>query len=238
MQKMIHLDDIKAFVHNDRNDKIDMVLPVITTLISGLIIIISISPEYLRELNPVTLFLLSVASALPIWAFNQLLWWHLGRRVSSELVGRIVMILNVSGKEKKVLSFALSRLMKAIDIMHFIPSKDIANLVTIVTIYLGAAAIYFTAGSPARLYGYILLLSLLIWVVGLYILHRTCKKIDVEPLKKAWEQLKTNDELLGHINGLFERIEKLVQGSTFLNKHEKDAADSDNPEEHSEQETE
>ena len=107
---MIHLDDIKAFVHSDRNNKVELILPVITTLISGLVIILSISPEYLRELHPLTLFLLSVASALPIWALNQLFWWHLGRRLSSEITARIVMILNVSGKEKKALSFALSRL--------------------------------------------------------------------------------------------------------------------------------
>ena len=46
-----------------------MILPVLTTLISGLVIILLISPEYLRELNPFTLFLLSVACALPVWAF-------------------------------------------------------------------------------------------------------------------------------------------------------------------------
>lgn len=204
-----------------------MILPVITTLISGLVIIISISPEYLRELNPFTLLLLSIASALPIWALNQLLWWHLGRRVSSELTARIVIILDVSGNEKKALAFALSQLMKAIDVMRFIPSANIANLVTIVTIYLGAAASYFTASSPVRLYGYILLLGLCIWLIGLFVLHRTCKKIDVEPLKAAWEQLKNNDELIAHINGLFERIETLVRESTLFIKREKNAADTD-----------
>ena len=117
--------------------------------------------------------------------------------------------------------------MKAIDIVHIIPSANIANLVTIVTIYLGAAASYFTASSPAMLYGCILLLSLFIWLVGLFMLHRTCKKIDVEPLKEAWEQLKTNDELIGYINGLFERIEKLVRESALFYKREKDAADPD-----------
>jgi len=98
---MIHLDDLKAFVHVDREKKIDTVLPLITTLIAGLIIILSISPEYLRELNPITLFLLSIACALPVWSLNQLLWWHLGRRVSGELVGKIVSVFDVSGKEKK-----------------------------------------------------------------------------------------------------------------------------------------
>ncbi len=221
------LNDIKPVIRSDRNKKVDMILPVITTLISGLIIIISISPEYLRELNPVTLFLLSIASALPIWAFNQLLWWYLGGRVSSEVTARIIMMLNVSRKEKKALSFALSRLIKAIDVLGFIPSINIANLVTIVTIYLGAAAGYFTANSPARLYGYIFSLSFVIWLVCLFVLHRTCKKIDVAPLKKAWDQLKTNDELIAHINGLFEKIEKLIRESNFFHERQKGATDPD-----------
>ena len=59
---MTHLDDIKAFVHVDREKKIDTVLPLLTTLIAGLVIILSISPDYLRELNPITLFLLSIAN--------------------------------------------------------------------------------------------------------------------------------------------------------------------------------
>jgi hypothetical protein len=229
---MIHLDDIKAFVHSERDSQLHMILPLITTLISGLVIIISVSPEYLRELNPFTLLLLSIASALPIWALNQLLWWHLGRRVSSELTARIVFILNVSGNEKKALSFALSRLMKAIDVMRFIPSKNIANLVTIITIYMGAAISYFYAGSPAMLYGYVLILSLFIWLVCLFVLHRTCKKIDVEPLKAAWEQLKTNDELFRYIDSFMERIEKFVQESAFFHKHEKSVDGSDAAAEH------
>jgi hypothetical protein len=224
---MIHLDDIKAFVHIDREKKIDTILPIITTLISGLIIIISISPDYLRELNPFTLFLLSIAFALPVWSLNQLLWWHLGRRVSGELVEKIVSIFDVSGKEKKVLAYALAQLMKALDVMRFIPSKNIANLVTIVTIYLGAAVIYFTFNSPALLYGTIFLLSLIIWLGGWYALHRTCRKIEVEPLKKAWEQLKNNEELLAQINQYFERIAKMVQSGTSLLVNEKNAVEEE-----------
>jgi hypothetical protein len=222
----MHFDDIKTFVHSDRNHLVDTVVPVIVTLVSGLIIIISISPEYLRELNPFTLLLLSIAAALPIWALNQLYWWQIGRQVSSRLTARIVMILDVSGKEKKALSFALSQLMKAIDIVRFIPSKNIANLVTITTIYFGAAAGYFTAGSPARLYAYILLPGFLIWLFGLAILYRVSKKIDIEPLKEAWEQLKTNDELIAHINALFEKLETLVRESSFLAKRKSDTAES------------
>jgi hypothetical protein len=223
---MINLDDIKAFVHTDRDKKIDTILPILTTLIAGLIIIISISPDYLRELNPFTLFLLSIACALPVWSLNQLLWWHLGRKVSSELVGKIAYLFDVTGKEKKVLSFALGQLMKALDVMRFIPSKNIANLVTILTIYIGAAILYFTPGSPPLLYGIIFALSLIIWLGGWFTLHRTSRKIDVEPLKNAWEQLKSNEELLANINEHFERIEKMVLSRTSLLVKEKDAAES------------
>ncbi len=224
---MIHLDEIKSFIHVDRDKKIDMILPVITTLISGLVIILLISPEYLRELNPFTLFLLSIACALPVWAFNQLLWWYLGRRVSGELVAKIAYIFAVSGKEKKVLSFALGQLMKAIDVMRFIPSKDIANLITILTIYLSGVVIYFTSNSPALLYGAIFSLSLIIWLVGLYILRRTSRKIEVEPLKDVWDQLKNNEELLMHINQHFERVEKMVYSGTSMLKHKENTDESE-----------
>ena len=220
--KMIHLDDLKAFVHNDRNKTKDMILPIITTLISGLIIILSISPQYLSELNPFTLLLLSVASALPVWAVNQLLWLHLERRVTSQIVARIVLAFDISVKEKKVLSFALSRLLKAIDIMRFIPSKDIANLVTIVTIYLGAVVVYFTSQSPAGLYITILSFSLIVWLACLFVLHSYCQKIDVKPLKKAWEHLINNVELHDQINRHFERIEKLIQMRTGQEKPDDD----------------
>jgi hypothetical protein len=223
---MIHLDDIKAFVHVDREKKIDTILPIITTLIAGLVIILTISPDYLRELNPITLFLLSIACALPVWSLNQLLWWYLGRKVSSELVGKVAFIFDVSGKEKKVLSFALGQLMKALDIMRFIPSKNIANLVTILTIYLGAAIVYFAFSSPALLYGTIFALSLIIWLGGWFALHRTSRKIDVEPLKNAWVQLRNNEELLGQINEHFERIEKMVLSRASLLVNDKDSVES------------
>ncbi len=128
--------------------------------------------------------------------------------------------------------------MKALDIMRFIPSKNIANLVTILTIYIGAAIIYFTFNSPALLYGTIFSLSLIIWLGGWFALHRTCRKIDVEPLKKAWEQLKNNEELLAHINEHFERIEKMVLSRTSLLMNDKDTVDTENLEEDSEQGTE
>ena len=89
-----------------------LLVPIVTVLISGLVIILAISPEYLRELNPVTLLLLSIACALPIWAWNQLLWWHIGRSVSGEIVARITYFLDVPEGRKKAYAFALSRLLK------------------------------------------------------------------------------------------------------------------------------
>ena len=218
---MIHIDDIKSFIHVDRDKKVDMILPILTTLISGLVIILLISPEYLRELNPFTLLLLSIASALPVWAFNQLLWWHLGRKVSSELVAKMAYVFAISGKEKKILSFSLAQLMKAIDVMRFIPSKNIANLVTILTIYFSGAVLYFTSGSPALLYGIIFSLSLIIWLIGLFILHRTSRKIDMDPLRNIWDQLKNNEELLMHINQHIERVEKMIQSGTNMLQRKK-----------------
>ncbi len=224
---MINIDDIKSFIHVERDKKIDLILPILTTLISGLVIILLISPEYLRELNPFTLLLLSIASALPVWAFNQLLWWHLGRKVSSELVAKMAYVFAISGKEKKILSFSLAQLMKAIDVMRFIPSKNIANLVTILTIYFSGAVLYFTSGSPALLYGIIFSLSLIIWLIGLFILHRTSRKIDMEPLKNIWEQLKNNDELLMHINLHIERVEKMIKSGTNMLQRKKKNTEED-----------
>ena len=120
------------------------------------------------------------------------------------------------------MSFALTRLMKAFGVMRFVPTKDIANLVTIVTIYFGAVLVYFTEQSPAILYITILTLSLLIWLVSLCVLQRYCQKIDIKPIKKAWEELITNDELLGHISQHFTRIEELVRSRTSADPREEE----------------
>lgn len=211
---MIHFDDIKAFVHTESDKKTEAILSIITTLISGLIIIVTLSPEYLRELNPFTLFLLSVSCALPVWAFNQLLWWYLGRSISGEIVSKLVFVFDMTGPEKKVLSFILSRLMKALDIMRFIPARNIANLVTIIAIYGGAVIFYFASGTLPLLYGTIFFISLFIWLTGILIVKRTSSKVDVVHLKMAWDNLKRNEELLMHINQQFERIERLVMPET------------------------
>ena len=225
---MIDFDDLKALVRTNRSTQMEMLIPIITTLISGLIIILSISPQYLLELNPFTLLLLSIASALPVWALNQLLWLHLERRMTSQVVARIVMAFDVSVKEKKVLSFALSRIMKPIDIMRFIPSRDIANFVTILTIYLGGVIVYFSSTSSVVLYLSIFSLSFAVWLICLCLLHNYCNKIDVRPIKKVWEQFINNEELFGQVNSLFERIEKLVRARTDQETNGNDTEDKTN----------
>lgn len=118
-----------------------LLVPIVTVLISGLVVILAISPQYLRELNPVTLLLLFIACALPIWAWNQR---------------------------------------------------------------------YLAGTSPAMLYGGIIGLSVLVWMIGLFALHRSCRRIDVEPLRELWHELKNKDELLETINSHAVRIEKLL----------------------------
>jgi hypothetical protein len=220
---VIDLDHLKGFVHLDREKEsrslLSSLLPLLVTLVSGLVIIVSISPLYLRELHPFTLLLLSVCSALPVWAFNQLLWWLLGRRVSCELVKHVVLLFDISPTERRALSFALGQLMKVLDVMRFIPSKRIADLVTVVTIYLGVVVTYFTLNSLALLYGVIFLLGLAIWSVGLWVLHRACRKIDAAPIKAAWEQLRHNDALLAQLNHHFETIETLIRARTRTRTH-------------------
>jgi len=187
-----------------------LLVPIVTVLISGLVVILAISPQYLRELNPVTLLLLSIACALPIWAWNQLLWWHIGRSVSGEIVTKITYILDAPEGRKKAYAFALSRLLKSLNVLRFIPYRDIANLVTVITIYAGGAFGYLAGTSPAMLYGGFIGLSVLVWMIGLFALHRSCRKIDVEPLQELWHELKNKDELLETINSHAVRIEKLL----------------------------
>ncbi len=221
---MSFINEIKSVIQTDRDKKTDIFLSVMTTLISGIVIILSISPEYLHELNPLTLLLVSVACALPVWAFNQLLWWYLGRLFSGELIGKIAYIFEIPEKGKKLLSLAISMLMKTLDVARFIPSQHLANLLTIISIYLGAAIAYFTFNSPAFLYAIIFLLSLIIWLFGLLILHRESQKIDMESLRETWDHLVHNEELIEHINQHVERIEKLIQSKTNLLQHKRATA--------------
>ena len=156
------------------------------------------------------MLLLSISCALPVWAWNQLLWWHIGRSVSSEIVARMTYILDVPEGRKKAYAFALSRLLKSLNVLRFIPYRDIANLVTVITIYAGGALGHLAGISPAMLYGGIMGLSVLVWIIGLFALHRSCRKVDVEPLRELWQELKNKDELLETINSHAERIEKLL----------------------------
>lgn len=211
----------------------DKILPIMTTLISGLIIIIVISPDCLRELNPFTLFLLSVACALPVWALNQLLWWQLARKVSSELVGKVICVFDVSVKGKNMLALALTQLMKVIDIMRLIPSKNIANLVTIIAIYISVVVTYFTSGSPALLYGIVFFLCFIAWFIGLFVLHLASRKIDEKSLKFAWHQLKNNEEFMRHIDQKIEKIEQIVHSILSLHQNQNATEATGNPDEDS-----
>ena len=94
--------------------------------------------------------------------------------------------------------------------MHFIPHEKIANLVTVIVIYLGAAIFYFTSSSPATLYLNIILISLIVWFVSLILLHRAYRKIATQPLRDLWTQFKNEDELLSLINCHFKRLEEIL----------------------------
>jgi hypothetical protein len=206
----MNFSSIQQSFRPPRESSLQLLVPIFSVLISGLVIILTISPEYLRELNPVTLLLLAISCALPIWAWNQLLWWHIGRSVSGEIVAKMSYILDVPEERKKAYAFALSMLLKSLNVLRFVPYREIANLATVITIYAGGALCYLAGSSPATLYGCIIGLSVLVWIIGLFALHRSCRKIDVEPLRELWHELKNKDELLETIHGHVERMEKLL----------------------------
>ena len=206
----LHLPKIKEIGSSSQNRVVELLIWLATTLISGLVIIVSISPSYLRELNPFTLLLLSVACSLPIWALNQLLWWQLARRVTTGIVQKLGFIIDVSDVHRKEFSFALSQLLNLLHIMRFIPHEKIANLSTVISIYISAAVFYFTSSTPAFLYASIILISLIIWLVSLYLFHRAYRKIDTQPLRDLWRQFKNEDELLSVINRHFKRLEEIL----------------------------
>lgn len=189
---------------------LQVLIPVITVLISGLVIILAVSPNYLRELHALTLLLLSVACALPVWALNQLMWWQVGRSISGAIVTRITYILNVPPARRKAYAFALSHLLKSLNVLRFVPYRDIANLTTVIAIYAGAVICYLTQCTPAMLYGWIIGLSAVVWLVGLFALHLSCRRIDVEPLHDLWHELTDKDELLAKVNEHAARMEKLL----------------------------
>jgi len=139
------------------NSTLHALIPVVTVLISGLVIILAVSPEYLMELHPLTLLLLAIACALPVWAWSQVLWWYTGRSISGAIVAKVTYILDVPEKRKTAYALALSELLKAVDILRFVPHENIANFVTVITIYVGAALCYLAGASPdqspSRAYG-------------------------------------------------------------------------------------
>ena len=213
----MHFPNLREIINPANNRGEELLIWAATTLVSGLIIILSISPEYLRELNPFTLLLLSVACSLPVWALNQLLWWHIGRSVITEVVNELVTIIDISDKHRKEFSFALAQLFKLVDIMRFIPHGKIANLVTIISIYLSAAGVYLTAASPAILYAAILLICLLCWLIGLYALHRVRKNIGAQSLRDLWRQMKDDDKLLAIFSEHVKRVEESMLAGTNRN---------------------
>jgi hypothetical protein len=177
------------------------------------VIILTVSPAYLRELHPFTLLLLSIACALPVWAWNQLLWWHIGRRISATIVAHITCILDVPNSRRKAYNFALTELLKALDVLRFVPYKNLANLITVITIYMGAALCYLGGGSPVGLAGVIFGLGLLVWLCSLVTMLRAIRRLDVEPLRELWQELKDKDELLAAIHAHLERMEQRVLGT-------------------------
>jgi len=206
----VHLPNLKEIGNSHQKRGIELLIWVATTLISGLIIIVTISPSYLRDLHPFTLLLLSVACSLPIWALNQLLWWQISRTITTELINKLVHIFDIADEHKKGFSFALSQLLKLIDIVRFIPNEKIANLVTVIAIYISAALVFFTSSSPTTLYMNIIAISLCIWLVSLVVLHRVYRKIETQALQNIWRQIKNDEEVLSAINLHFRRLEEIL----------------------------
>ncbi len=206
----MNLGSLKERVRPRSETGLQVLIPVATVLISGMVILLTVSPAYLRELHPLTLLLLSVACALPVWALNQLMWWQVGRSITGAIVAKMTYILDVAPARKKAYAFALSQLLKSIDVLRFVPYRDIANLTTVITIYAGAAICYLTLCTPAMLYGWIIGLSAVVWLLGLLALHQSCRKIDVQPLHELWHELKDKDALLATINEHAVRMEKVL----------------------------
>jgi hypothetical protein len=202
-----------------------VLLPVATVLISGMVVLLTVSPAYLRELHPLTLLLLSVACALPVWALNQLMWWQVGRSISATIVAKMTYILDVAPARKKAYAFALSQLLKSLNVLRFVPYRDIANLTTVITIYAGAVICYLTQSTPAMLYGWIIGLSAVVWLLGLSVLQHSCRKIDVEPLHELWHELRDKDALLATINEHAVRMERILMTSVGKSS----AGEGDNP---------
>ena len=208
------------------NSTLHALIPVVTVLISGLVIILAVSPEYLMELHPLTLLLLAITCALPVWAWSQMLWWYTGRSISGAIVAKVTYILDVPEKRRTAYALALSELLKAVDILRFVPHENIANFVTVITIYIGAALCYLAGASPAAMYGCILGLGFLVWAVGLFVMRRSLRKIDVEPLREFWHELKNKDELLANINRHLERMEKALL--SHAERHKPDSGHDSN----------
>jgi len=209
----MNLGSLQQSVRPARESGLQLLIPVLTVLIAGLVIILVVSPSYLSELHPLTLLLLSVACALPVWALNQLMWWHIAHRISDELVTKIIAMFEIPQNRRRVYAFALSRLLKSLNILRFVPYRDMANLATVITIYTGSAICYLVAATPPVVYVSSIGLSLLIWIMGLIVLHRSCRKIDVATVRDLWLELKDQDELLASVHEHLVGMEKRLMAS-------------------------
>jgi len=206
----MNLGSLQDSIRPHRQSTLHALIPIFTVLISGLVIILAVSPQYLRQLHPLTLLLLAIACALPVWAWNQLLWWYSGRSVSAAIVEKLTYVLDVPQKHRRAYGIALSQLLKAVDVLRFLPHENIANFVTVIAIYAGAAVCYWAGASPAVLCLCIFGLSVFFWAAALIFLRRSLRKIDVKPLRELWHELKNRDELFADIGRHFERMEKTL----------------------------
>lgn len=216
----MHLPNLKNMINSEPNRNREMLMWMATTFISGIVIILSVSPNYLQELPPFTLLLLSIACALPVWTLNQLLWWQIGRIVSHQLVKKLVCLLDISEHHQKEFAFALSKIFSLVDVMRFIPHAHIANIVTVVSIYASVAIVYFISASPAILYVTIASCSLLIWLVSVIIILNVCRKLDPLPMRDVIRELKHDQRLHQRISLYLEQINHYMDNMKGANTTE------------------
>lgn len=216
----MHLPNLKNMINSEPNRNREMLMWMATTFISGIVIILSVSPNYLQELHPFTLLLLSIACALPVWTLNQLLWWQIGRIVSHQLVKKLVCLLDISEHHQKEFAFALSKIFSLVDVMRFIPHAHIANIVTVVSIYASVAIVYFISASPAILYVTIASCSLLIWLVSVIIILNVCRKLDPLPMRDVIRELKHDQRLHQRISLYLEQINHYMDNMKGANTTE------------------
>ena len=111
------------------------------------------------------------------------------------------------------MNLALSELLKALDVLRFVPYKNLANLITVLTIYLGAALCYVSGGSQITLAATIFSLGLLVWLCALLTMLHSIHKLDVQPLQELWQEVKHKDDFIAAIHTHLERMEQRLLGT-------------------------